>query len=225
MVLLNIWVGTTLSVLIHIFIVIYILNNSEIDFPVKFSRKNKTMIHHINQTYFDMNMPFSPHLEFYTMNYSSNFLEDIYYEVQPKLCQIIKQIIRRINFASTPEVVLTCFMFISTLWSLYIYTVTIPRLQSLATPPAVKLVKEQETTTVDETSPNREIEYDSQANLHEFILRFEELGGTYSQIRGWTVKKFIRKTGGRKGKPYFLYYNRRGKEYRSVKRIIELFDI
>ena len=199
--------------------------NSKIDFSRKFFSKNKTMIHHINKTYFDMNTPLYPQLELYSLNYSGNFLEDVYYEVKPIICHIFHQTIRRINFASVPEVILTFSLFMTVSWLFYIYTVTIPRLQSLATPPAVKLVKEQETTTTEDTSLTREIEYDSQVNLHDFIQQFEALGGTYSQIRGWTVKKFIRKTGGRKGKPYFLYYNRRGKEFRSVKRIVELFDI
>ena len=182
------------------------------------------MIHYMNQTYFNT-MPFYPQLELYSLNYSGNFLEDVYYEVEPTICHIFRETIRRINLASVPEVILTFSLFVTVSWLFYIYTVTIPRLRNLATPPAVKLVKEQETTTTEDTSLMREIEYDSQVNLHNFIQQFEELGGTYSQVRGWTVKKFIRKTGGRKGKPYFLYYNRRGKEFRSVKRIVELFDI
>ena len=153
----------------------------------------------MNQTYFNT-MPFYPQLELYSLNYSGNFLEDVYYEVDPIICHIFRETIRRINFASVPEVILTFSLFVTVSWLFYIYTVTIPRLRNLATPPAVKLVKEQETTTTEDTSLTREIEYDSQVNLHNFIQQFEELGGTYSQIRGWTVKKFIRKTGGRKGK-------------------------
>lgn len=182
------------------------------------------MIHYMNQTYFNT-MTFYPQLELYSLNYSRNFLEDVYYEVEPTIYLIFRETIRRINIASVPEVILTFSLFMTVLWLFYVYTVTIPRLQSLATPPAVKLVKEQQTTTTEDTLLTRQIEYDSQLNLHDFIQQFEALGGTYSQLRGWTVKKNIRKTGGRKGKPYFLYYNRRGKEYRSVKRIVELFDI
>ena len=180
----------------------------------------------MNQTYSNT-MPFYPQLELYSLNYSRDFLEDMYYyDFEPVFPQIFKEAIKRINVASVPEVILTFSLFmIVTVWLFYIYTVTIPRLQSLATPPAVKLVKEQQTTTTEDTLLTRQIEYDSQLNLHDFIQQFEALGGTYSQLRGWTVKKFIRKTGGRKGKPYFLYYNRRGKEFRSVKRIVELFDI
>ena len=182
------------------------------------------MIHRMNQTYSNT-MLFYPQLELHSLNYSANFLEDEYYDFEPVFPQFFKEAIKRINVASVPEVILACSLVITTLWMFYIYTVTIPRLQSLATPPSVKLVKEQQTTTTEDTLLTRQIEYDSQVNLHNFIQQFEELGGTYSQLRGWTVKKFIRKTGGRKGKPYFLYYNRRGKEYRSVKRIVELFDI
>ena len=171
------------------------------------------MIHYMNQTYVNT-MPFYPQLELYSLNYSRNFLEDVYYEVEPTISHIFRETIRRINLASVPEVILT-FPLYDVSWLFYIYTVTIPRLQSLATPPAVKLVKEQQTTTTEDTLLTRQIEYDSQVNLHDFIQQFEALGGTYSQLRGWTVKKFIRKTGGRKGKPYFLYYNRRGKEFRS----------
>ena len=178
----------------------------------------------MNQTYFNT-MPFYPQLKLYSLNYSRDFLEDMYYDFEPVFPQIFKEAIKRINVASVPEAILTCSLFMTVLWLFYIYTVTIPRLHSLATPPAVKLVKEQQTTTTEDTLLTRQIEYDSQVNLHNFIQQFEEMGGTYSQLRGWTVKKFVRKTGGRKGKPYFLYYNRRGKEFRSVKRIIELFDI
>jgi len=182
------------------------------------------MIHYMNQTYFNT-MPFYPQLELYSLNYSTNFIDDMYYDFEPVFPQFLKDVIKRINVASIPEIILTFFLFMTVLWLFYVYTVTIPRLQSLATPPAVKLVKEQQTTTTEDTLLTRQIEYDSQLNLHDFIRQFEALGGTYSQLRGWTVKKFIRKTGGRKGKPYFLYYNRRGKEYRSVKRIIELFEV
>ena len=177
-------------------------------------------------------MSFYPQLELYSLNYSRDFLEDVYYdEVEPTFCQFFKETINRINLASIPEVVLSCSLFVSVLWLFYIYTVTIPR---LSTPPVVneqKTIPRLSTPPVDNEQKTedipltRQIEYDSQVNLHEFIQKFEELGGTYSQIRGWTVKKFVRKTGGRKGKPYFLYYNRRGKEYRSLKRIIELFEI
>jgi hypothetical protein len=170
-------------------------------------------------------MLFYPQLELHSLNYSANFLEDEYYDFEPVFPQFFKEAIKRINVASVPEVILACSLVITTLWMFYIYTVTIPRLQSLATPPSVKLVKEQQTTTTEDTLLTRQIEYDSQLNLHDFIQKFEEMGGTYSQLRDWTVKKFTRKTGGRKGKPYFLYYNRRGKEFRSVKRIVELFDI
>jgi len=177
------------------------------------------MIRHINQTYFNT-IPFYPELELYSLNYSRNFLEDVYYEIEPTISQLFNQIINRINLASIPEVILAFSLFMTTLWLFYIYTITIPRLQSLSSPPqAVKIIVEQKTEDL------RQIEYDSQINLHEFIKKFEEMGGTYSQLRGWTVKKFVRKTGGRKGKPYFLYYNRKGKEYRSLKRIIELFEI
>tara|TARA_Y100000389_G_scaffold200154_1_gene239992 strand:- start:291 stop:827 length:537 start_codon:yes stop_codon:yes gene_type:complete len=178
----------------------------------------------MNQTYFNT-MPFYPQLKLYSLNYSENSIEDMYYDFEPVFPQIFKEAIKRINAASVPEAILTCSLFMTVLWLFYIYTVTIPRLQRLATPPAVKLAKEQQTTTTEDTLLTRQIEYDSQVNLHNFIQQFEDLGGTYSQLRGWTVKKFVRKTGGRKGKPYFLYYNRRGKEFRSVKRIIELFDI
>lgn len=183
------------------------------------------MIHYMNQTYSNT-MLFYPQLELYSLNYSANFIEEVYYyDFEPVFPQFFHEAIKRINVASVPEVILTFSLFMSVLWLFYVYTVTIPRLQSLATPPVVKLVKEQQTTTTEDTLLTRQIEYDSQINLHEFIQQFEALGGTYSQLRGWTVKKFIRKTGGRKGKPYFLYYNRRGKEFRSVKRIVELFDI
>lgn len=178
----------------------------------------------MNQTYSNT-MLFYPQLELHSLNYSANFLEDEYYDFEPVFPQFFKEAIKRINVASVPEVILACSLVITTLWMFYIYTVTIPRLQSLATPPSVKLVKEQQTTTTEDTLLTRQIEYDSQLNLHDFIQKFEEMGGTYSQLRDWTVKKFTRKTGGRKGKPYFLYYNRRGKEFRSVKRIVELFDI
>ena len=183
----------------------------------------------MNQTHFTNQ--FSPVLlELYSQDYLKNyskFLDEVFYEkYKPTLFKLTNNIITRINFATTTEITLVTIIFMISLWIGYIYIVTIPRMQELATPPALKVVKEQETNTPINTPINTsDIEHNAQLLLHKFIQDIIESGGDYDHVKGWTVSKLTRKSGKSTGKADLYYFNRRNRKYRSIKAVIDTLNL